>query len=134
MNYKIRVNPEQSRKVQEVCFAMGIFWKLGAVGKIERLSAPQLYIGESIAWDSGEISYKQSGREEISAEDFIKKYGKENLGKSLRDDYPDSLGFISRTYGVDALPVLAGERKVSEEKPKTTILRKYKYKKIDQNN
>ena len=42
-NIKLRVTPEQSRKVQEICFSKGILW--GETGyTVTYTTAPYLYI------------------------------------------------------------------------------------------
>ena len=41
-NIKLKVTPEQSRKVQEICFSKGIFW--GSGDTVRYTTAPYLYI------------------------------------------------------------------------------------------
>ena len=42
-NIKLKVTPEQSHKVQEICFSKGIVWK-GAGTSVQYTEAPYLYI------------------------------------------------------------------------------------------
>ena len=85
-NIKMRVTPEQSRRVQEICFENGIEW-LVSCKLISYLPKPYLIIEDSI------ITYRDYGRElehninieEIDADLFIRTNGtcKENQAKRL---------------------------------------------------
>ena len=82
----MRVTPEQSRRVQEICFENGIEW-LVSCKLISYLPKPYLIIEDSI------ITYRDYGRElehninieEIDADLFIRTNGtcKENQAKRL---------------------------------------------------
>lgn len=47
-NIKIRVTPEQSKKIQEICFENGIYWVTDR--KIDRLNEPFLFIDEYVSF------------------------------------------------------------------------------------
>ena len=75
-NIKLKVTPEQSRKVQEICFSKGIVW--GAAGDtVSYTDAPYLYItgGRSLTYGHEYKFYKNSRREEMDANLFIQTNG-----------------------------------------------------------
>lgn len=81
MYYKIRVTPEQSRQIQEICFKMGINW-YNPDGTIRNIDSPFLFIEDSLITHSrsgADDFFQESKKTEISAKDFIKKYGKEKV-------------------------------------------------------
>ena len=71
-NIKLRVTPEQSRKVQEICFSKGIVW--GAAGDtVSYTDAPYLYItdGRIITYERDYHLFTTNRREEMDANLFI---------------------------------------------------------------
>ena len=76
-NIKLKVTPEQSRKVQEICFGKGIFW--GATGNtICYTDAPHLYItGRRAALTYGRDYhlFLTDKRKEMDANLFIQTNG-----------------------------------------------------------
>ena len=79
--YKIRVTRPQSVKVQKVCFSIGLKWS--SVGAILHLTdKPFLFTDLSdntITYSSSQESFDNSYREEISVEEFIKKFGSDSV-------------------------------------------------------
>ena len=69
---KMRVNPEQSRKIQEICFENGVEWITGR--NIEHLDEPFLFIDKYISFmNEAEGEHFLKGKnEEVSAELFIR--------------------------------------------------------------
>lgn len=75
-NIKMRVNPEQSKKIQEICFENGVGWVSGKT--LKHLDKPYFYINRY-----GELGYTNKDsqlffidyREEVSAELFIRTNG-----------------------------------------------------------
>lgn len=72
-NIKMRVTPEQSRKVQEICFDKGIL--LGARKIIRHLNIPFLFIDNNITGTDNESFYQKDESEEIDADLFIRTNG-----------------------------------------------------------
>ena len=72
-NIKLKVTPEQSRKVQEICFSKGIVWG-AAGGTVSYTDAPYLYItnGRSLTYGH---AYPIDRREEMDANLFIQTNG-----------------------------------------------------------
>ena len=75
-NIKMRVTPEQSNKVQEICFENGIYWASKNKNKVIVYSN-FLYIRGHITHDSLNNStyFKDAKEEEIDADLFIKTNG-----------------------------------------------------------
>ena len=75
-NIKMRVTPEQSRKVQEICFSNGIYWAGENKDKV-RIYSNYLYIRGLITHDTSNnfIYFKEAKEEEIDADFFIKTNG-----------------------------------------------------------
>ena len=69
-NIKMRVNPEQSKKVQEICFKNGIFWRIRK--EVRYLNEPFLFIDDSISfmYSVEEEDFLKDGDEEVDA-DFL---------------------------------------------------------------
>ncbi len=75
-NIKLRVTPEQSRKVQEICFSKGITW--GATGNIVSYTdAPHLYItdGRGLTYGHDYHLFTTSRKQEMDANLFIQSNG-----------------------------------------------------------
>ena len=72
---KMKVNPEQSRKIQEICFENGIEWALG--NYIKHLDKPFIFINDSGSICHGRTSqlFGVDKNEEVSAELFIRTNG-----------------------------------------------------------
>lgn len=75
-NIKMRVTPEQSRKVQEICFSNGIYWAGENKDKV-RIYSNYLYIRGLITHDTSNnfIYFNDAKEEEIDADLFIKTNG-----------------------------------------------------------
>ena len=75
-NIKMRVTPEQSTKVQEICFKNGIGWRAGK-GTVKYINKPFLFIDENISFMSeGEAKgFLMVLNDEVSAELFIRTNG-----------------------------------------------------------
>jgi len=83
-DFKIKVNPKQSEKIQKICFGRGMKWKSGN-NEVKYPDSPYLFI-ENV------ISREREGREEyfqeqvnleIQADEFIKLYGEEKTDHSF---------------------------------------------------
>ena len=74
-NIKMRVTPEQSKKVQEICFENGICWR--GYSKVIHTESIFLYIDGILTHDSNnnEQYFKEEGSEEIDAALFIRTNG-----------------------------------------------------------
>ena len=74
-NIKMRVTPEQSKKVQEICFENGICWK--GKEEVEYLNNPFLFIDNVISfmYEDEEEGFLEEENEEVSAELFIRTNG-----------------------------------------------------------
>ena len=71
-NIKLKVTPEQSRKIQEICFSKGIVWGTGT--SVQYTEAPYLYITNGRSLTYGHI-YPIDRREEMDANLFIQTNG-----------------------------------------------------------
>lgn len=75
-NIRMKVTPEQSRKVQEICFKNNITWN--GLKALDHLREPFLYIHEStLGYDSkiSEYFFNSHYNEEIDADLFIRTNG-----------------------------------------------------------
>ena len=75
-NIKLKVTPEQSRKVQEICFSKGIVW--GSTGNtVSYADASYLYItnGRSLTYGRDYHFFLTNRREEMDANLFIQTNG-----------------------------------------------------------
>ena len=70
---KLQVTPEQSKQVQEICFANGIGWS-GKDFRLILLDKEYLMIRDGITWDDKK-RFCELNLEEVSAELFIKTNG-----------------------------------------------------------
>ena len=70
---KLQVTPEESKQVQEICFANDISWKSGSK-KVLLEHKQYLIIRNSISWDSRE-RYLDKNLEEVNASLFIRTLG-----------------------------------------------------------
>lgn len=85
---KMIVTPEQSKQVQEICFANAVFWN-NRVYKVQHLTRKYLFIKDVITWLTMEATYKEKDLEEVSAELFIKTQGtcvEETLEQELKQN------------------------------------------------
>ena len=75
-NIKMRVTPEQSAKVQEICFENGIEWQ-GGGGDISLTNEPFLFIrtNNRVSYCSNESEFKLNENIEIDPELFIRTNG-----------------------------------------------------------
>ena len=78
---KIRVTPEQSKKVQKICFDNGIYWwswRKAIVKDFIHLDKPYLFIDKkeiTCCNKDEEDFFKRENNTEVSAEYFIKTNG-----------------------------------------------------------
>ena len=74
-NIKLKVTPEQSRKVQEICFSKGVFWGTGDT--VSYTDAQYLYItnGRSLTYGHDYHFFTTKRRKEMDANLFIKTNG-----------------------------------------------------------
>ena len=73
---KLKVTPEQSRKVQEICFSKGIVWG-GTGDTVSNITASYLYItgGRSLTYGHDDRLFLTERREEMDANLFIQTNG-----------------------------------------------------------
>jgi hypothetical protein len=75
-NIKMRVNPEQSKKVQEIFFRDGTFWGLENYARIDNLEKPFLFYKSVAIYHSDCIkTFVDSECEEVDADLFIRTNG-----------------------------------------------------------
>lgn len=68
-NIKMRVTPEQSKKVQEICFKNGIYWNASMGKDVLDIRGKFLYIEDTITHD---IPYENDINDIREGEDFYK--------------------------------------------------------------
>ena len=79
-SYKIKVKPEQSKKIQEICFKNNIPWLTGSrrVQYIYEVPFTKIYLlinpTEGITHTDSEDVYYMSLNQRISADEFIRLY------------------------------------------------------------
>ena len=75
-NIKLKVTPEQSRKVQEICFSKGIIWRQTR-NVISYTDAPYLYItgGRALTYGHDYHLFLTDNRAEMDANLFIQTNG-----------------------------------------------------------
>ena len=75
-NIKLKVTPEQSRKIQEICFSKGIVWGTTR-DRVSYTDAQYLYItnGRSLTYGSDYRLFTTERREEMDANLFIQTNG-----------------------------------------------------------
>ena len=75
-NIKLKVTPEQSRKVQEICFSKGILWR-STRDTVSFTDAPYLYItgGRFLTYGHDYHFFLTNRREEMDANLFIQTNG-----------------------------------------------------------
>ena len=81
-NIRIQVTPEQSKKIQEICFKEGVYWRGGVSKTVQHLDMPYLHISNDhgkkyLTYSDLSISLVFSGNkiEEINAGLFISTNG-----------------------------------------------------------
>ena len=73
---KLQVTPEQSKQVQEICFANGIGWYVLGKNQIMYLEQKYLYVyGSYIAFGDSLEYFKEHSLWEVEASLFIKTKG-----------------------------------------------------------
>ena len=75
-NIKLKVTPEQSRKVQEICFGKGIVWGVTR-DTVSYTDAPYLYItdGRFLTYGHDYHFFTTNRRQEMDANLFIQTNG-----------------------------------------------------------
>ena len=78
-NIKLRVTPEQSEAVQNICFANGVFWYAGNRNEVRYTKAEYLFIDSDRVWVRGitdhNIGAETEGYTEVDADLFIRTNG-----------------------------------------------------------
>lgn len=75
-NIKMRVTPEQSQKVQEICFENGIFWGLEKNSRIDNLEEPFIFYRTTGLYHSDSFyDFADKSLEEVDADLFIRTNG-----------------------------------------------------------
>ena len=70
----MRVTPEQSRRVQEICFSKNKFWNLSG-DNYSHYKKPYLFISKNIRFGLSKETFNNSIYKEIDADYFIKTNG-----------------------------------------------------------
>lgn len=70
----MRVTPEQSKAVQEICFKNNIIWNGELANNLNFLERPYLFILKHLETGNSSYDFKSDELEEIDANCFIKKY------------------------------------------------------------
>ena len=86
-NIKMRVTPEQSEKIQKICFENGNGWTSGK--GLKHLDKPYLYInkyGELRYTDKDSQTFFIDDKEEVSAELFIRTNGTCTQTETIKDN------------------------------------------------
>ena len=91
----MRVTPEQSKRVQEICFENGVKWNI-ALNKISHINKPYLAIEPTIIfYKSTEVEYSSISSlfQEIDAELFIRTNGtcKEKISEKIMKENTENL-------------------------------------------
>ena len=74
-NIKMMVTPEQSKQVQEICFANRVGWN-GGIFEVQHLHSKYLFINKAyLTYCDTEEFFKEKGNEEVEASFFIKTQG-----------------------------------------------------------
>lgn len=84
-NIKMRVTPDQSRKIQEICFANGIYWIVSGKG-IKYTDKLFLEIEETLSYAEDEHLFNTRHSKEIDADLFIRTNGTCEEESTLNDD------------------------------------------------
>ena len=87
-NIKMVVTPEESKQVQEICFANGISWS-NRVYEVQHLTREYLFIKDIISWGTMQVTYKDKNLEEVNASFFIRTQGtcvEETLEQELKQN------------------------------------------------
>lgn len=93
-DYKIKVTPEQSERIQKICFDQGRDWAFGN-GQVRYTQQPYLYIGNiRLKRDDDNEYFDKDNNVEITAEEFIAKFGNDN-DDTEGDDDPSPIIMIS---------------------------------------
>ena len=78
-NIKLRVTPEQSEAVQNICFANGVFWYAGNGNEVRYTKAEYLFIDSDRVWfrviTDHNIGTETEGYTEVDADLFIRTNG-----------------------------------------------------------
>jgi hypothetical protein len=74
-DYKIRVTPEQSERIQRICFDRGIVWAFDD-DVVRYTQEPHLYITDGVlAHGDDDADFDENPDQLITAEEFIAKFG-----------------------------------------------------------
>ena len=98
-NIKIRVTPEQSAKIQQICFKNRVFWVTGR-STISFVEEPFLFIGSNIAlgYATQEDYFKTHHYQEVPAELFIRTNG--TCEEDPRDKTEEAQGQAENLDGI----------------------------------
>lgn len=126
----MRVTPEQSKKVQEICFENGICWRY--YSKVIQTESIFLYIDGALAHDlsNDEQYFKKDNFQEVDADLFIRTNGTCEESRVLNDD---SISFKDKEYTKLEKKVFNLKKqlekyvvKIANQKEEITILLSYK--------
>ena len=98
-NIKMVVTPEESKQVQEICFANGIVWEV-KYKECNYTDRKFLYIDDHLTWGSLELSFKEHPNEEVDATFFIKTKGtcvEENQEQELKQNIKEEQMYFLNT-------------------------------------
>ena len=119
-NIKMRVTPEQSKKVQEICFENGINWGFNDK-QIRYTEEPFIVIGNSLSWlgNNQKDFFNNNGLEEINAQLFIKTNGtyieKEEFKYPMWFKNKNHKGLIVRFDDIDAGTCIASSSDILDD-------------------
>ena len=119
-NIKMRVTPEQSKKVQEICFKSGINWGFND-NRIRYTEEPFIVIKNSLSWlgNNQKDFFNNNGLEEINAQLFIKTNGtyieKEEFKYPMWFKNKNHKGLIVRFDDIDAGTCIASSSDILDD-------------------
>lgn len=99
-DYKIRVTPEQSEEIQEICFKQGFRW-YDSADYVANTNVPFIFIDllvKDLTHTNDESYFLKEYHTEISAKEFIEKFG---LGLVENDNSE----LVEEIIGVQSKPI-----------------------------
>lgn len=100
-NIKMRVTPEQSKLVQEICFGLGIYWFSGR-NYVQWVEERYVFLDtRGIRCTNLATEYTHDSGEEVSAEEFIRTKGfTENITQEIKQENTPKNNF--KEFGFEA--------------------------------
>ena len=111
---KMRVTPEQSKKVQEICFSSGIKWGYNKYN-ITHIDVPYLFINENktLTYTQNYKNFKDDLKQEIDPDLFIRTNGNCTYDEVIKNKFMKlidkrnkankKLREFARKYGLEEL-------------------------------